>query len=118
MRLYAFAILLLLFPACTRQQLTNPGKEVDIVNALTPDQTAHYSDIGDVVVEQDWQFKNDVEDAKNQLRNYAARDGADLILLQSQDRVPCEVDARKRCLVLKGRKFRRADSGERPSEQL
>lgn len=119
MKLLAPCLLSLLCLACsTPAQLTNPGKKVEIVTSLTPDQASHFTDIGAVVVEQSWQFHGDEKDAKDQLRNYAARDGAELILLQSQGREPCEVDSSKSCLFLRGRKYRRADSNERPSEQL
>jgi hypothetical protein len=113
-------LLPLLLLSCTthRSQLTNPGKQVEIVQNLPAEQNPHLADLGNVVVEQSWEFRGDEDDAKNQLRNHAARDGASVVLLQEDYRVPCEVDSKKNCVVLKGKKYRRADSGERPSEQL
>jgi hypothetical protein len=61
---------LLILTACTHSQLTKPGRGVTIADVVPP---GPYEDLGDVVVEQSWQFKNDEDDARSQARNYAAR---------------------------------------------
>jgi hypothetical protein len=104
--------------AHTADPLTKPGREVTIVTTLSPSEMPQMSDLGEVAVKESWPFDGDEQDAKLQMRNYAARDGADIVLLQQEGRQPCEVDSHKDCVFVRGRKLRRAESGARPSEVL
>ncbi len=106
--------------ACTHSTmpLTEHGKQVSIVNSLPQGMAAEMADLGELAIEESWQFKGDDQDARIQLRNTAGRDGADTVLLEEEGRHPCEVDSKRDCLYVRGRKFRRADSGLRNSEQL
>ena len=81
-------------------------KDVKLVDALTPDQTSSHTDMGVITFSESSEHRGDEKDAIAQFGFLAERMGADLVLVQERDRVPCEMNHEWKCLVIKGHAFR------------
>ena len=110
----------LLLTACAHSSmpLTENAEKVSVVNSLPASEAAKMSDIGEIAIEESWEYQGDIQDIRTELRNTAAREGVDVILLEQEGRQPCEVDSTKKCLFERGRKYRRADAGPPATETL
>ncbi|MGZ3706922.1 MAG: hypothetical protein ACXVA8_12915 [Bdellovibrionota bacterium] len=93
----------LLASGCSRS-LTKPGKHVEIVSAAP---ASGYSDVGEVVAAEPYDFKGDEDDCKNLLRDYAGRDGADIVVIKKSTREACVNDNHKSCVLMRAEAYRR-----------
>lgn len=94
------------FCGCT-SQLTQAGQAVRLESSITPEEKAVHDDLGDVVLSQPSEFPGDEDNARDQLRNYAARNGADIVVIWAEGREPCELNKKTNCVFIKGRAYRK-----------
>ena len=97
-------LLPLLFATGCASTLTKPGQHVEI--ASQPPAANRYMDIGEFVAAEPYDFRGDEEDCKDLIRDYAGRDGADIIVIKAENRVPCVTDANRSCMSMRAEAYR------------
>jgi hypothetical protein len=99
-----FVLCSALFATGCANVLTKPGKHVEIVSTAP---ATGYSDVGEVVAAEPYDFKGDEDDCKNLLRDYAGRDGADIVVIKKSTREACETDTHKTCVSMRAEAYRK-----------
>jgi hypothetical protein len=110
-RILIFFLLPLLFSGCALLA-GHSQEDVLVVNSLSPEEKSSHADIGNIVFTESSEHSGDEADALERFRYSAAQMGADLVLLQEKTRVPCEMNHEWKCVLFKGRAFRKAQDHE------
>lgn len=97
-------ILPFLLAAGCASSLTKTGQHVEI--ATQPPAASLYMDIGEFVAAEPYDFTGDENDCKELIRDYAGRGGADIVVIKTQKREPCEIDAKRSCLAMRAEAYR------------
>lgn len=84
--------------------LTKPGQHVEIASA--PPATSRYLDIGEFVAAEPYDFRGDEDDCKDLIRDYAGRDGADIVVIKENTRQPCETAPKRSCVAMRAEAYR------------
>jgi hypothetical protein len=100
----AFLLLLpFLFLGCA-STLTKPGQHVEV--AAQAPAANRYMDIGEFVAAEPYDFRGDEADCQDLIRDYAGRDGADIVVIKTKKRSPCETDANRSCVSMRAEAYR------------
>lgn len=99
-------LLALLLTACAAQTM-NPEERVTLESALSPEDASTHVYVGDVVTAEPSEFDGDQSAAEVQLRKYAFRRGADLVVIDKTKRYPCELNPELSCVYLRGQAYKR-----------
>lgn len=97
---------LLILSACATD-ISGAGKKVVIVNVLTATDAERYSEIGPLSAYEQIEYSGDEESCLNDIRNHAAAEGADILVIESKKRSPCFLNKQQSCIEINGRAYRR-----------
>lgn len=100
MKLFLVAFLLV---GCSGT-LTKTGEHVEVVTQ--PPSPSKYMDMGEFVASEPYDFKGDEDDCRDLIRDYAGRGGADLVMIKSKSRHPCETDEKHSCVAMRAEAYR------------
>lgn len=100
----AASLLLIFFASGCSSTLTKPGQHVEIA-AQAPSPT-RYLDVGEIVAAEPYYFAGDEDDCKDLIRDYAGRGGADVVVIKSKNREPCETDTKTTCVAMRAEAYR------------
>jgi hypothetical protein len=103
MKLTFAPLVALLLSGCA-STLTNPGQHVEI--APEAPSASRYLDIGEIVAAEPYDFRGDEDNCKDLIRDYAGRDGADIVVIKTKKRSPCETDANRSCVSMRAEAYR------------
>ena len=85
--------------------ITDPGKGVMLVTALSATEAKEYEEIGPIECAELTKIPHIEESCRNQLRNKAASKGADILAIASRDHTDCRPDKTTDCLRMTARAY-------------
>ena len=101
-------LLAFLFLSACAAQTTTPEARVTLESSLSPEDASTHVYVGDVVTSDPSEFNGDQSAAESQLRKYAFRRGADLVVIDRTKHYPCELNPEQSCVYLRGQAYKRS----------